>query len=134
MDPYVVEDDVYDLNITFYKTLTEEDLPEDVWVRGWEFRTGDNTITHHMCSSVIPPAAQVHTDGSVVEDEGADVAGSALLSCVAEGAESGILPDGYGVRIEKGSMISFNMHYHKEPAAGSAETVQSEIGFLPRRR
>jgi len=130
MDPYVVEDDVYDLNIIFYKKLTEAELPKDTWVRGWEFRTGDNRITHHMCSSTIPPSAQVHEDGTAVEGDGSDVEGSTLLSCVAEGGESGILPEGYGVLLEKGSMLSFNMHYNKEPVAGSAETVQSEIGFF----
>ena len=129
-EPYQIEDDVYDLNITFYTKLTEADLPADTWVRGWEFRTGDNRVTHPMCSSVIPPGAQVQADGSAVEGEGADVAGSALLSCVAEGGESGLLPEGYGVLIEKGSMISFNMHYHKEPAAGSAVTSEAEIGFF----
>ena len=103
-------------------------LPEDVWVRGWEFRTGDNRITHHMCSSVIPPNEQVNIDGSVVEDEGAPTSG--LLSCVAEGAESGMLPEGYGVMLQQGSMVSFNMHYHKEPAEGSGETVRSEVGFF----
>ena len=130
MDPYVVEDDVYDLNIIFYKKLTEAELPKDTWVRGWELRTGDNRITHHMCSNTIPPSAQVHEDGTAVEGDGSDVAGSTLLSCVAEGGESGMLPEGYGVLLEKDSMLSFNMHYTKEPVAGSAETVQSEIGFF----
>jgi mono/diheme cytochrome c family protein len=127
-EPYLIDDDIYDLNITFFTKIAEELLPEDVWVRGWEFRTGDNRITHHMCSSVIPPNEQVNIDGSAVEDEGAPTSG--LLSCVAEGAESGMLPEGYGVRLEKGSMVSFNMHYHKEPAAGSGEYVQAEIGFF----
>ena len=27
-EPYFIEDDIYDLNITFYKKLTEADLPE----------------------------------------------------------------------------------------------------------
>ena len=38
-EPYFVDDDVYDLVINFFKELTEADLPEDVWVRGWEFKT-----------------------------------------------------------------------------------------------
>ena len=83
-----------------------------------------------MCSSTIPPSAQVHEDGTAVEGDGTDIAGSTLLSCVAEGGESGILPDGFGVLLEKGSMLSFNMHYNKEPVAGSAVTAQAEIGFF----
>jgi mono/diheme cytochrome c family protein len=129
-EPYFVGDDVYDLNIQFYKKLAEADLPEDVWLRGWELRTGDNRITHHMCSSVLSPGAYTPPDGSVVEEEGADVEGSQLLSCVAEGGESGMLPEGFGVRLEKGSTLSFNMHYHKEPAAGSGEWSSPEIGLF----
>ena len=129
-EPYFIEDDVYDLNITFYKKLTDLDLPEDTWVKGWEFRTGDNRVTHHMCSSVLPPGAYAPPDGSAVEGEGADVRGSRLLSCIAEGAESGMLPEGFGVQIQKGSTISFNMHYHKEPAVESGVWSQAEIGFF----
>ena len=129
-EPYFIEDDIYDLNITFYKKLTDLDLPEDTWVKGWEFRTGDNRITHHMCSSVLPPGAYAPPDGSAVEGEGADVRGSRLLSCIAEGAESGMLPEGFGVLIEKGSTISFNMHYHKEAAVESGVWSQAELGFF----
>ena len=65
-----------------------------------------------------------------VEDEGADTPDSRLLSCVAEGGESGLLPEGYGVLVEKGSSVSFNMHYHKEPAEGTAAWSQAEVGFF----
>ena len=129
-EPYFIEDDIYDLNITFYKKLTEADLPEDVWVKGWEFRTGASGVTHHMCSSVLPPSVAAPIDGTAVEDEGADVRDSRLLSCIAEGAESGMLPEGFGVLLEKGSTISFGMHYHKEPAVESGVWTQAEIGFF----
>ena len=82
-EPYLIEDDIYDINITFYAKLTEDILPEDTWVKGWEFRVGDNAVTHHMCSSVISPNAFIPAEA--VEDEGADVPDSQLLSCVAEG-------------------------------------------------
>ena len=127
-EPYFVEDDVYDLNISFFRTLTEEELPEDAWVKGWEFKTGTEGMVHHMCASTRPPGA-VTPDGAVV-DEGADVANSSLLSCIAEGAESAMLPDGFGVLLEKGSTLSFNMHYHKEPATDSGVWSQAEIGFF----
>ena len=127
-EPYLVADDIYDINITFYAELTEDILPEDTWVRGWEFRVGDNQITHHMCSSVIEPGAFV--PATAVEDEGADVAGSRLLSCVAEGGEADMLPEGFGVLLKTGSSVSFNMHYHKEPAEGSAAWSDPEIGFF----
>ena len=128
-EPYLIEDDIYDLNITFYKKLTEADLPDDVWLRGWEFRTGDNRVTHHMCSSILAPSVAAPADGTAVEDEGVDVRDSRLLSCIAEGTESGMLPEGFGVRLETGSTISFSMHYHKEPATGSSAWSQAEIGL-----
>ena len=129
-EPYRVEDDIYDLNITFYTKLTEDILPEDTWVKGWEFRVGDNRVTHHMCSALFSPRADVPADGTAVEDEGADVPDRRLLSCVADGGEADMLPEGFGVLIEKGSSISFNMHYHKEPAAGSAAWSSPEIAFF----
>ena len=104
-EPYLVADDIYDINITFYAELTEDIMPEDTWVKGWEFRVGDNQITHHMCSSVIEPGAFV--PATAVEDEGADVAGSELLSCVAEGGEADMLPDGFGVLLKSGSSVFF---------------------------
>ena len=79
-EPYLIEDDIYDLNISFYKKLTEAELPADVWLRGWEFRTGDSRVTHHMCSSMLPPSATAPADGAAVEDEGADVRGSRSLA------------------------------------------------------
>ena len=129
-EPYFVEDDIYDLNISFYKKLADADLPEDVWLRGWEFRTGDNRVTHHMCSSILPPSADAPADGTAVEDEGTDVRGRRLLSCIAEGGDTAMLPEDFGVLLQKGSTISFNMHYHKEPAVESGVWSQVEIGFF----
>ena len=126
-EPYLVEDDIYDIGITFYAKLTEDILPEDTWVKGWEFRVGDNQITHHMCSSMIAPNAFIPEEA--VEDEGADTPNSQLLSCVAEGGEPDMLPEGFGVLLETGSSISFNMHYHKEPAEGSAVWSNPEVAF-----
>ena len=136
--PYRVEDDVYDLNVSFYTKLTVADVPEDVWVRGTELRVGDNSVTHHMCVWVYPPDEQVRADGSRVEDgsavegEGATagVAGSVRLNCASQGSESGLLPDGYGVLIERGALIGFHMHYYKETGPGTAVTSQAEIGFF----
>ena len=127
-EPYLIEDDIYDLNISFYTKISEELLPEDAWVRGWELRVGDSNVTHHMCSSVLAPDAYL-PDGPV-EDEGADTRDRRLLSCVAEGGESGMLPEGFGMLIKKGSSVSFGMHYHKEPAEGSAVWSNAQVGFF----
>ena len=126
-EPYLVDDDIYDLNISFFAPLTEA-VPEDTWIRGWEFRTGTEGVVHHMCAFVMPPSGPVGiSDGSAAA--GADTLGQ-MLGCIAEGAESGMLPEGFGVLIEKGSTLVFNMHYHKEPADGSGVWSRPEVGFF----
>ncbi|MDP6580643.1 MAG: hypothetical protein QF681_08310 [Vicinamibacterales bacterium] len=129
-EPYFVDDEVYDLNISFFKTLTEEELPDNVWIRGWEFKTGAGSVAHHMCGFVRGPSP----DGEVAEaDKGAAGAGY-LLTCIAEGAEAVMLPDGYGLELEAGSTITYNMHYHKQPGEGSGVWTQPEIAFFVEER
>ena len=128
-EPYRVEDDVYDLNISFFKTLTEADLPEDVWVRGWEFKTDAGKVGHHMCGFVRGPSPDQPPVEEAAADEGAAGSGQ-LLTCIAEGAEAVMLPDGYGLRLEAGSTLTYNMHYHKEPGEGTGIWTQPEIAFF----
>ena len=128
-EPYLVDDDVYDLNISLYKTLTDEDLPEDVWVRGWEFKTGAPGVAHHMCGFVRSPTLGGGGVEGVV-DEGAGSTGLELLTCIAEGAEAVMLPEGFGFRLEKGATLVYNMHYHKEPGEGTGVWSQPEIAFF----
>ena len=49
-EPYVVADDSYDVNASFDVPLTDV-LPNDVWVRGWELRTGADGrgVASHVC-------------------------------------------------------------------------------------
>ena len=132
-EPYFVDDDVYDLNISFFRTLTETDLPDDVWVRGWEFKTGAGSVAHHMCGFLRGPSPDNRPIEEVAAEEGATGTGQ-LLTCVAEGAEAVMLPDGFGLRLETGSTITYNMHYHKEPGAGSGVWTQPEIAFFVEER
>ncbi len=53
-EPYVVADDVEDLNIDFMTVLTDEQLPADAWIQGLEFRVGGRQV-HHMCASAFAP-------------------------------------------------------------------------------
>ena len=128
-EPYMVEDAIYDLNASLFTTLTEEDLPQDTWVRGWELKTGTDGVVHHMCVFFRRPNAAAAPAAAMGAAEGADALGE-LLSCIAEGAESGMLPDGFGLLLEKGTSLIFNMHYHKEPADGSGVWSQPEVGFF----
>ena len=125
-EPFVVPDDAFDINISFDVRIPEDVVPEDVWVRGWELRTGaEGSGVHHMCAFVRPEDGEVLTGANK-----SAVALGGLLSCVAEGAESGMLPDGYGLLIEKGSVLNFNMHFNKEPGPGTSFTSQAEVGFF----
>ena len=130
-EPYFIDDEVYDLNISFFKTLTEAELPDDVWVRGWEFKTGAGSVAHHMCGFLRAPDPDV--DAAEAAEKGAAAAGQ-LLTCIAEGAEAVMLPDGYGLRLEAGSTITYNMHFHKQPGEGSGVTTQPEIAFFVENR
>ena len=125
-EPFVVPDDAYDINISFDVRIPEELVPEDVWVRGWELRTGAvGSGVHHMCAFVRPEDGKVITGANK-----SAVALGGLLSCVAEGGESGMLPDGYGLLVRKGSVVNFNMHFNKEPGPGTSFTSQAEVGFF----
>ena len=129
-EPFVVPDDAYDINISFDARIPEDVLAEDVWVRGWELRTGaEGPGVHHMCAFVRPEDGKVLTGANK-----SAVALGGLLSCVAEGAESGMLPDGYGLLVKKGSVVNFNMHFNKEPGPGTSFTSQAEVGFFVEER
>lgn len=129
-EPFVVPDDAYDVNISFDARIPEDVLAEDVWVRGWELRTGtEGPGVHHMCAFVRPEDGKVLTGANK-----SAVALGGLLSCVAEGAESGMLPDGYGLLVKKGSVVNFNMHFNKEPGPGTSFTSQAEVGFFVEER
>jgi hypothetical protein len=61
--------------------------------------------------------------------DGGKGAASLGLGCIAGGAEPQQLPNGFGRQLKKGSTILFNMHYYKQPGAGTGYTNQAEIGF-----
>jgi hypothetical protein len=127
MDPYFVSDDAQDVQGTFHVKLTEDMLPRDVTVRAWEFRagtylTGRDTV-HHMCGGVLEPG---QTPGDEVDGKGA---ANLALGCIAGGAEAHQLPTGFGRELKKGSTLTFNMHYYKQPGAGTGYWNQAEIGL-----
>jgi len=124
--PFLVPDDAEDLQVTFYTKIAEDLLPQDVYVRGWEFRTGTygphrNTI-HHMCGGVESPEFDPNT--AEVQNEDA-----LSLGCIAGGAEPAELPEGFGRLLKKGSTIAMGMHYYKEAGAGTGYMNEAEIGF-----
>ena len=125
-EPYVVPDDAFNINYAVDVRVPDELLPEDVWVRGWELRTRvEGPGVHHMCVYIRPEDGQILTGTT----ESAIPFGG-LLNCIAEGTESGMLPDGWGRRLEKESVVNFNLHINKEPGPGTSFEIQPEVGFF----
>ena len=131
MPPYILTDEAQDVQGVFTVQLTEEMLPRDVTVRAWEFRAGTylagRDTVHHMCGGVIEPGDTPVTPAEM--GDGGKGAASLGLGCIAGGAEPQQLPEGFGRQLKKGSTILFNMHYYKQPGAGSGYTNEAEIGF-----
>lgn len=119
-EPYFVEDDIEDINISFSVQLTDEQLPEDTWIQGFEFRVGGPKV-HHMCANAYGPGESRSLDGGFSANG---------LGCIALGADPTILPEGFAQLLKKGSKISFSMHYNKEAGPGTGFTDNSAIGFF----
>ena len=114
---------------TFHTLIPEELLPQDVFVRAWEFRAGTyvagKDTVHHMCGGLRPPGFVPNPS----EDANAEAAQGLSMGCIAGGAEPAQLPEGFGMELKKGSTITFNMHYYKQAGAGSGYWNQAEVGF-----
>ena len=131
MDRYTIPDESYDLQTTFRTMIDDVLLPDGgVWVRGWEFRAGDNgDRVHHFCAGVEDVDTVVNADAGQGEDEGAAADRGGSLGCVSAGTEGKLLPDGWGMFIETGSSVRYNMHYNKEPGPGTSFENAASIGF-----
>lgn len=105
-EPYFVDDEVRDLYIDFETTLGEDILTESRWVQANQVRAGSGAV-HHVISSL----------GSLVP-----------------GGDPRFYREGYGRRIKPGQKVTFKMHYHKEPGAGTGVWDQTKVGlkFYPK--
>lgn len=104
---FFVEDDVEDLYVDFEAVLTDDQHPEDRYIKSIEFRPG-SPVVHHIISNP--------------------------LGGIAPGNDPTVYPDGYGQMLRRGSSVSFEMHYHKEPGPGTGVWDQSmaAIKFYPK--
>jgi len=102
-EPYLVADDVEDQYVNIEVEITPEMLPEDRWVKAVEFRAGSSAV-HHIIANP--------------------------LGGIAPGVAPRVYPDGYGSVLRKGTTVTFNMHYHKEPGAGTAVWDQSSAAIV----
>ena len=118
MEPFFVEDDVVDLNISFQTVLTEAEVPEDRWVQAIEYKAGSECV-HHICNSAVAPDDR--TDLEAFERNG--------LGCIAPGTDARAVPDGYGTFLPKGATIRWGMHYHKEAGPGTGVWDRSSLAL-----
>jgi hypothetical protein len=132
-EPYLVGDDVEDLYAAFSVDLTEEMLPEDAWVVAFQCKP-DSEVIHHFNlhllepdeNGELPPPPEFPTAEQIAPS--ADRAGR-YMGGVSSGTDANRYPEGYGFLLKKGSRVTFDIHYHKEPGAGTAVWDRSSIGF-----
>lgn len=116
-EPFFVKDDVQDLYENINVTLTEEMLPESRWLKAVQFMPGSQVV-HHIIGHANPPKVGEQARTS-----------RGMLGGNAPGADDNVFPEGFGIFLEKGSVITFAMHYHKEPGPGTGVWDSSSMGF-----
>jgi mono/diheme cytochrome c family protein len=114
-EPYHVRDSVEDEYAMISVRLTDEQLPEDRWIKAMDFRPGSEAV-HHI---VIFTSTYRDSLGF----------GQGMLGGMGPGTNASVFPQGYGRKLSKNEHIMFQMHYHKEPGPGTAVYDQSSIGF-----
>lgn len=115
-EPVWVGDEVEDWQPNVFIELGPDVLPEGRYLRSIECQPGSEVV-HHMVVYTIEEGVE---SGRNV---GRHIGG------LAPGAEPRLMPEGYGVRVEKGSTLRVNMHYHKEAGAGTGTWDQSRLGL-----
>ncbi len=129
---YEIGDDVSDVYTGFAIDLTEEMLPDDVYIRGFQCKPG-LSIIHHFNALMLPPDENgqlppkpTRFESDTIAPEGA----GRFLGGAASGAGANLYPDGYGIKLVKGSRITFDIHYTKEAGPGTALVDStSQVGF-----
>jgi hypothetical protein len=103
-EPFLVHDSVQDLYVDILVELTEDQLPEDRWIKSVEFLPG-SPVVHHIIASPI--------------------------GGLAPGYEPRQYDTGFSRPLRKGSNVNFQMHYHKTPGPGTAvyDTTMAAIRF-----
>lgn len=130
-EPFFVDDDVYDLYTAFAVDLTEEQLPGDRWITAFQCKPGSKFIHHFNCH-LLPPGKDGYLppkpDSPISSSISPRGAGQ-YIGGVSSGTDASVFPDGMGIPLPKGTRVTFDIHYHKEPGPGTGGYDQSEIGF-----
>lgn len=130
-EPYVVGDDVADQYTAFTVDLDETLLPEDSWITAFQCKPGSDIIHHFNCHLLPPdengklPPPPSAPESSSIAPQGA----GQYIGGVSSGTDAVQFPEGFALPIRKGTRVTFDIHYHKEPGPGSGRTDLSHIGF-----
>ena len=101
-EPFFVDDDVEDEYVDIEVEITKEMLPEPRWIKAAEIHNGSEVV-HHVIARPL--------------------AGNA------PGIGARFYPEGYGAFLEPGTVVTFQMHYHKEAGPGTGVWDSTEIGL-----
>jgi mono/diheme cytochrome c family protein len=110
-EPYFVRDEVADVQPRTRITITEEMLPEPLWIQAVEYKP-DSEVVHHITGSASNPAGDRFSIGSI-----------------AAGEDPTIYPPGFGNILYPGAVLNLSLHYHKETGPGTGVWDQSAVGF-----
>ena len=129
-EPYFVSDDVSDQYTAFSVDLTEVQLPENAWITAFQCKPGSPIIHHFNCHLLAPangklPPPRGKPESNTISPEGA----GQYIGGVSSGSDASKYPEGFGLPLKKGTRVTFDIHYHKEPGPGTAVTDLSHIGF-----
>jgi hypothetical protein len=109
------------------------DWPADQlkYITGFRATPGETSIVHHVIAFTVPPAetAEFAALDAADPDPGYLCYGGPggkrpnWLGSWVPGSNAGALPEGSGLRVEPGSKIVVQMHYHTLPGAAADRTV-----------
>ncbi len=126
------------------------DWPADEvkYVTGFKVTPGQPAIVHHVIAFLVPPAQVAEYDALDAADPdpgylcygGPGGPRPQWLGAWVPGSDTGALPEGTGVRVEPGTRIAVQMHYHTLPGVGpdqstlairTADSVERRAHVLP---
>jgi hypothetical protein len=106
-------------------------LPDDAWITAFQCKPGSKFIHHFNCH-LLPPDKNGHLPpkpdtpiSTTISPRGA----GQYIGGVSSGTDASLFPEGMGIPLKKGTRVTFDIHYHKEPGPGTGGYDRSEIGF-----
>ncbi|MDX1382632.1 MAG: hypothetical protein R3190_03255 [Thermoanaerobaculia bacterium] len=123
-EPFLVEDAVRDHYENISIRLGEDVLPEDRYIKAMQFKPDSDAVHHIVMFANRPGDAPIAAEDA----EGGGLPAN-MLGGFGPGTDATVFPPGYGRLLRAGSILTFNMHYHKEPGPGTAVWDRSEIAF-----